>query len=78
MLRIASCLMKIFIKNYAIGNNTKNNMLSNIDLGNRHCRRVRLRLRSAQDDTEGKKSENLKNNPSVTASRATSLVQKNI
>ena len=53
MLCIASCLTKIFIKNYAIGNSTKNNMLLNINLGNRHCRRVRLRFRSAQDDTKG-------------------------
>ena len=35
--------------------------------------RVRLRLRSAQDDTEGSEAEDFKkNNPSVTASRATS------
>ena len=77
MLRIASCLTKIFIKNYAIGNSTKNNMLLNINLGNRHCRRVRLRLRSAQDDTKGSVAEDFKkNNPSVTLSRATSLCTK--
>ena len=39
--------------------------------------RVRLRFRSAQDDTEGSEAENFnKNNPSVTASRATSLCTK--
>ena len=39
--------------------------------------RVRLRFRSAQDDTEGRVAEDFsKNNPSVTASRATSLCTK--
>ena len=39
--------------------------------------RVRLRLRSAQDDTEGSEAEDFKkNNPSVTLSRATSLCTK--
>ena len=40
--------------------------------------RVRLRLRSAQDDTETEESGKMKvkNNPSVTLSRATSLYTK--
>ena len=39
--------------------------------------RVRLRLRFAQDDTEGSEAENFnKNNPSVTLPRATSLCTK--
>ena len=40
--------------------------------------RVRLRLCSAQDDTETEESEKMKvkNNPSVTLSRATSLCTK--
>ena len=39
--------------------------------------RVRLRFRSAQDDTEGRVAEDFnKNNPSVTLSRATSLCTK--
>ena len=40
--------------------------------------RVRLRFRSAQDDTETEESEKMKvkNNPSVTLPRATSLCTK--
>ena len=40
--------------------------------------RVRLRFRSAQDDTETQESGKMKvkNNPSVTLSRATSLCTK--
>ena len=39
--------------------------------------RVRLRLRSAQDDTKGSEAKDFyKNNPSVTLPRATSLCTK--
>ena len=39
--------------------------------------RVRLRLRSAQDDTKGSEAEDFKkNNPSVTLPHATSLCTK--